>query len=82
MKARRLRQIWMGVSRKGVSSVKGRLSLEVATYLQNRKRRELADLESRYGVEVMLQGDPQIAPGEGKLEFVTEDGSKEVDPTQ
>lgn len=77
-----LRQIWMGVSRKGVSRVKGRLSLEVATYLQNRKRRELADLESRYGVEVMLQGDPQIAPGEGKLEFVTEDGSKEVDPAQ
>ena len=65
----------MGISRKGVTGVKGALSLEVATYLQNKKRRELAQLESRYGVDIVLQGDPAIAPGDGNLEFLTEDSS-------
>ena len=60
----------MGISRRGVTAVKGALSLEVATYLQNKKRRELAQLESRYGVEIVLQGDPSIAPGDGTLEFL------------
>lgn len=70
-----LRQISMGVSRKGVTRVKGILPVEVATYLQNRKRRELAHLESRYGVEIILQGDPSLPPGSGKLEFVKENNN-------
>jgi ribonuclease E len=67
-----LRQIWMGVSKKGITQVKGILPLEVATYLQNRKRKEILELESRYGVEVILKGDPSISPGDGKLEFLKE----------
>jgi len=67
-----LRQIWMGISKKGVIQVKGALSLEIATYLQNKKRKELAELESRYGVDIVLKGDPSIAPGNGKLEFLRE----------
>jgi ribonuclease E len=67
-----LRKISTGVSRKGVVQVKGSLPVEVATYLQNRKRRELAILESRYGVDISIQGDPSLPPGGGKLEFVKE----------
>jgi Ribonuclease G/E len=47
--------------------------MEVSAYLQNRKRRELAELEDRYGVAIVLQGDPSLAPGEGKLEFIKGD---------
>jgi len=65
-----LRRIWMGVSRKDVVKVNGTLSLEVATYLQNRKRKELAEVESRYHVEIDLKGNPQLAPGGGELEFI------------
>ena len=65
-----LRQIWMGISKKEVAQVKGVLPLEVATYLQNKKRKELAELESRYGVAIVLQGDPEIAPGNGALNFL------------
>ena len=68
-----LRQIWMGVSKKGITQVKGILPLEVATYLQNRKRKDILEMESRYGVEVILKGDPSISPGDGKLEFLKED---------
>jgi len=70
-----LRQISMGVSKKGVTQVKGILPVDVATYLQNRKRRELALLESRYGIDIILRGDPSLPPGSGKLEFVREDSN-------
>jgi ribonuclease E len=65
-----LRRIWMGLWKGGVTEVKGVLPLDVAAYLQNRKRRELAELEDRYGVAVVLEGNPKLAPGEGKLEFM------------
>ncbi|MBW1782374.1 MAG: Rne/Rng family ribonuclease [Deltaproteobacteria bacterium] len=70
-----LRRIRMGVSRKGIVQVKGSLSLEVATYLQNRKRKDLAQLESRYGVDITLQADAAIPPGGGTVEFLKEDPS-------
>jgi ribonuclease E len=67
-----LRRIRMGVSRKGIAQVKGCLSLEVATYLQNKKRKDLAELESRYNVDITLAADAAIPPGGGKLEFLKE----------
>jgi len=70
-----LRQISMGLSTKGVTQVNGFLPVEVATYLQNKKRRELSRLESRYGVGITLQGDPSLPPGGGKLEFIKNDGN-------
>ncbi|MBC8418837.1 MAG: Rne/Rng family ribonuclease [Proteobacteria bacterium] len=70
-----LRRIRMGVSRKGVVHVKGSLSVEVAAYLQNKKRKDLAQLESRYGVEISLKADATIMPGGGSLEFLKEDQS-------
>ena len=70
-----LRQIWMGVSNKGVVQVRGVLPADVATYLQNRKRKELAELETRYDVGINLQGDPSLPPGSGNLEFIKENDS-------
>ena len=67
-----LRQIWMGLSRKEVTQVKGMLPLDVATYLQNKKRKELNQLELRYGTDIILQGDSSIPPGNGQLEFLKE----------
>lgn len=65
-----LRQIWMGISKRDITQVNGNLPVEVATYLQNRKRKELTELESRYGVDIVLNGDPNLPPGDGKLEFL------------
>ena len=69
-----LRQIGMGISRKGIVAVKGVLPLEVATYLQNKKRKELAQLENRYAVNIDLRGEPSITPGSGTLKFLTDNG--------
>jgi len=64
-----LRRIQMGVSKGNVSRVEGTLNAEVAGYLQNRKRKELADIEKRYGVTILLHADPFMPTGGGKLEF-------------
>lgn len=64
-----LRRIWMGLSRGGVTRVDGILPVEVASYLQNKKRRELAGLENRYQVKINLYGDPTLPPGGGTIDF-------------
>ncbi|MBW2027699.1 MAG: Rne/Rng family ribonuclease [Deltaproteobacteria bacterium] len=69
-----LRRIWMGVWKGDVNQVHGTLPMEVATYLQNRKRRELAEIEQRYGVTVILDGDPTLPPSGGNIEFIRERG--------
>ena len=71
-----LRRMWMALSRGDVVQVTGTLSPEVASYLLNRKRRELADMEKRYGVAISLQSDPDVPPGEGRLDFLREEGSR------
>jgi len=65
-----LRRIWMGVWKGDVQQVNGNLPVEVTTYLQNRKRKELGELENRYNVRIVLNGDPSLSPGGGKLDFI------------
>jgi ribonuclease E len=67
-----LRRIWMGASKGSIAQITGTLSVEVAAYLQNRKRKELAEIEKRYGISIVLQGDPSVAPGDGTVEFIKE----------
>jgi ribonuclease E len=65
-----LRKIWMGISKGTVASVTGALPIEVAHYLLNRKREELARLETRHQVSIYLEGQAHLMPDEGKLEFI------------
>jgi len=64
-----MRRIWVGLSKGDVTQVNGRLCVEVASYLQNRKRKELLDLEDRYNVKIVLNADPSLPPGDHRLEF-------------
>jgi len=68
-----LRRIWMGISKGEVSRVNGILPMDVLNYLQNRKRKDLTDIEKRYGVSVILHGDSALPPGGGKLDFIKGD---------
>lgn len=72
-----MRQIWVGLSKEGIIQVKGILPLDVASYLLNKKRKELARLETRYGVSISLNGQPDLPPGNVTLEFLENSGSKE-----
>jgi len=65
-----LRRIWKGVSKGDVTRVEATLPLDVANYIQNRKRNELADLEKRYGVDIIINTDAFLPPGGGMVEFI------------
>ena len=63
----------MGASRENVTRIDGVLPMEVADYIQNRKRNELVTLENRYGVSINIVSDNSLPPGGGKLEFKNRD---------
>jgi len=67
-----MRRIWVGVSKGDVQNVNGFFPSDVATYIQNKKRKELSELEDRYGVTINLDMDPTRPPGEWKIDFVKE----------
>jgi len=65
-----LRQIWLGASRGNIDRVTGVLPSTVANYLLNKKRAELADLENRYRLSIEIQGNPDLPPWGGNLDFI------------
>lgn len=65
-----MRRIWVGLSKGEITQVTGTLSPDVLSYLQNRKRKELLDLEQRYSVTIALHPDHSLPRGEPKLEFI------------
>jgi ribonuclease E len=73
-----LRKISLGISKGTIASVSGELPLEVANYLLNRKREELARLEERHRVSIFLEGRPHLMPEEGKLEFLKKKKKEDV----
>ena len=60
----------VGVSKGDVQNVNGVFPPDVASYIQNKKRKELSELEDRYGVTINLRMDPALPPGEWKIDFV------------
>ena len=73
-----LRQIWVGASKGNIERVTGVLPSTVADYLLNKKRAELAELEKRYGVSIEIQGNPDLPPWGGNLEFIERAETKET----
>ncbi len=71
-----LRRIWKGVSKGDVSRADATLPLDVANYIQNRKRTELADLERRYDVDIIIKSDASLPPGGGRVEFIKQEDNK------
>jgi ribonuclease E len=65
----------MGLSKGNIARVNVTLPGEVANYIQNRKRNELADLEKRYDVSITINSDESMPPGGGKIDFIKEETS-------
>lgn len=65
-----LRRIQTGIGRKNVKRVECSLPVDVAQYLLNNKREELAELEKRHQVNIDIILKPDMKPGENKIEFL------------
>ncbi|MDH3601770.1 MAG: Rne/Rng family ribonuclease, partial [Candidatus Tectomicrobia bacterium] len=75
-----LRRIRAEVTTETVAAVKAILPMDVATYLQNNKRKEISSLEEDHHLTVQLLGDPVGRQGEYDLEFVRRAAPVVVDP--
>ncbi|MFZ7128671.1 MAG: Rne/Rng family ribonuclease [Desulfobacterales bacterium] len=59
-----LRKLGMESIREGAQLVRGKVPIDVADYLLNRKRKELMDLELMHKVRIRIEGDPAMVPGD------------------
>jgi ribonuclease E len=62
-----LRKVRHAASKKNARTIKGIFPVNVASYLLNRKRKEIVDLEMRLGLEIQIEGDPEMIPGDNKI---------------
>ena len=63
------RKIWLMLAQKKPAAVRGTFSVQVANYLLNRKRTDLANLERQYDASIVIEASTALHPHEGHLEF-------------
>lgn len=74
-----LRKIHGAAAKGNVAEVHGGLPLEVAYYLLNRKKRELSQIESDYGIEVTVKGKTSFLMNQLELEVVKREKTRPED---
>jgi len=72
-----LRKVHAAAAKGNVSEVHGELPLEVAYYLLNRKKRELARIEDEYDIVVTIKGKPSFLMNQLELSTVKREKPKE-----
>ncbi|WP_243373218.1 Rne/Rng family ribonuclease [Geotalea sp. SG265] len=65
-----LRKVHAAAAKGTVAEVRGGLPLEVAYYLLNRKKRELAQIETDYDMEVTVKGKPSFLLNQIEVDLV------------
>ena len=65
-----LRKIHAAAAKGSIGEVRGGLPLEVAYYLLNRKKEDLARIEADYDIEVTLKGKPSFLMNQIELELI------------
>lgn len=68
-----LRRIQTGISRESVKRVECSVPVDVAQYLLNIKRTELAELEQKHSATIDIIGRPDMKPGDNKIEFLEQE---------
>jgi ribonuclease E len=62
-----LRKLSLETLKEKANRVKGIVPVEVAEYLLNKKRREIVDLEVRRDLNVEIEGDRSMVPGDSEI---------------
>ncbi len=68
-----LRKVHAAAAKGTAAEVRGALPLEVAYHLLNRNKRELAQIENDYDIEVTIKGKPSFLMNQLELELVKRD---------
>jgi ribonuclease E len=64
-----LRKLSLETLKPGISYVKGVVPVNVADYLLNKKRKEIAELEERRNLSVEIEGDQSMTPGDSQIVY-------------
>src|SRR5437870_9746595 len=75
-----LRRIRAEAAKETLASVKAVLPMDVALYLLNQKRQEIAHLEEEYNLTLYLAGNPVARQNEYSLEFIKRDIVPDIAP--
>jgi len=67
------RKIWQTMVQKKPASLRVTLPPEVASYLLNRKRGELANLETTHKATIIIESSPSALPHEGHIEIIAQE---------
>ncbi len=62
-----LRKLRLETMKDKVSNIKVTVPIEVSSYLLNKKRSEINDLESRIHIRITVEGDINMMPGESSV---------------
>jgi ribonuclease E len=62
-----LRKLQLEAVKSETLAVKGFAPHEVASYILNRKKKEILDLEARKGISITIEADPSLIPGESRI---------------
>ena len=73
-----LRKLSIETLKPDITYVKGVVPADVADYLLNKKRKEIAVLEERRGLSVKIEGDPSMAPGDSEIIYDAQKKTQEL----
>ena len=73
-----LRKVHAAAAKGTTGEVRGELPLEVAYYLLNRKKRDLARIEADYDIEVTIKGKPSFLMNQIEMELLKREKSSET----
>jgi ribonuclease E len=62
-----MRRLRSEILKNDTRQVRGRVPLNVADYLLNKKRKEILDVEMRRNLTITIEGDPALQPGESRI---------------
>jgi len=71
-----LRKLSLETLKPGITAVKVEVPLNVADYLLNKKRKEIAELEERRNLSVEICGDQSMTPGDSKIVYKDQKNSQ------
>ncbi len=77
-----LRKVHAAAAKGTVAEVRGGLPLEVAYFLLNRKKRELAQIETEYDIEVTVKGKPSFLMNQLELEVTKREKPLSIEPVE
>lgn len=74
-----LRKVHASAAKGTTAEVRGALPLEVAYYLLNRKKRDLAQIENDYDIEVTIKGKPSFLMNQLELDLIKREKQHSVE---